>query len=48
MILTQHIVKGPGTVFSGKNLIAHARQCRRREDFVMTEFQRNGNFTTRP
>ena len=46
MILTQHIVKGPGTVFSGKNLIAHERQCRRRSGFVMTEFQRNAKFST--
>ncbi|MEN9535792.1 MAG: hypothetical protein RIR37_1065, partial [Verrucomicrobiota bacterium] len=38
MILTQHILKGAWTVFSGKNLIAHERQCKQLGGFVMTEF----------
>lgn len=39
MILSEDIVEGFGSVFTGEDLITHGGECRDGSGFVMAEFQ---------
>lgn len=44
MILTQDIVKGGGSIFSGKNLVTHSDDCNRTETIDKRNFTTRGDF----